>query len=41
MVYWVSKIGILSTIFVPPGIHRGWENTGKTELKILVIKDLG
>jgi mannose-6-phosphate isomerase-like protein (cupin superfamily) len=29
-----------TTIFVPAGTLRGWENTGKTVLKLLVIKDL-
>lgn len=30
-----------STIFVPVGNSRGWENTGDVPLKLLVIKDLG
>jgi quercetin dioxygenase-like cupin family protein len=30
-----------TSIFVPSGIHRGWNNTGQVDFKILVIKDMG
>jgi len=29
-----------TSIFVPTGIQRGWNNTGPVDFKILVIKDL-
>ena len=32
--------GADTCIGVPPGIERGWVNSGEKELKILVIKDL-
>jgi mannose-6-phosphate isomerase-like protein (cupin superfamily) len=50
--YILSGIAILETdteeievkentsIFVPAGIQRGWNNTGPADFKLLVIKDL-
>jgi len=29
-----------TSIFVPSGIQRGWNNTGTADFKVLVIKDL-
>ena len=30
-----------TSIFVPAGMQRGWRNTGATDFKVLVFKDLG
>jgi quercetin dioxygenase-like cupin family protein len=32
--------GANTCLEVPPGIERGWTNNGRSDLKILVIKDL-
>jgi mannose-6-phosphate isomerase-like protein (cupin superfamily) len=36
----VIEVNENTSIFVPAGIQRGWNNTGPADLKLLVIKDL-